>query len=178
MARRCRWSTPCACPPPHPPPTPPFLPQIKCYLRQLFSGLALLQTADVLHRDLKNANLLVNNQVCSGVGRRTFGCTCTADSTGQGTDALSKQGSGTKGAEGGAGRAAAASVAQALGSHRPGTPASAFVRAGRAQNCRLWAGPLLQRPGGRRGWRQRRRPAHDQPRDHAVVQVRSRCGTV
>ncbi|KAL4442464.1 hypothetical protein ABPG77_005048 [Micractinium sp. CCAP 211/92] len=36
--------------------------QIKCYLRQLFSGLALLQTADVLHRDLKNANLLVNNK--------------------------------------------------------------------------------------------------------------------
>jgi serine/threonine protein kinase len=46
---------------------PPFLPspgaslQIKCYLKQLFCGLALLANYEVLHRDLKNANLLVNN---------------------------------------------------------------------------------------------------------------------
>lgn len=36
--------------------------QVKCYLRQLFSGLALLEINEVLHRDLKNANLLVNNK--------------------------------------------------------------------------------------------------------------------
>ncbi|KAI7837692.1 hypothetical protein COHA_008485 [Chlorella ohadii] len=35
---------------------------VKCYLRQLFSGLALLEINEVLHRDLKNANLLVNNK--------------------------------------------------------------------------------------------------------------------
>ena len=33
-------------------------PQVKCYLRQLFSGLALLEINEVLHRDLKNANLV------------------------------------------------------------------------------------------------------------------------
>ncbi|PSC69315.1 cyclin-dependent kinase C-2-like isoform A [Micractinium conductrix] len=37
------------------------VPQVKCYLRQLFCGLALLSNHEVLHRDLKNANLLVNN---------------------------------------------------------------------------------------------------------------------
>jgi serine/threonine protein kinase len=36
--------------------------QIKCYLKQLFSGLWLLDKRDILHRDLKNANLLVNNK--------------------------------------------------------------------------------------------------------------------
>ena len=41
------------------PPCPPL--QIKCYLKQLFCGLALLANYEVLHRDLKNANLLVNN---------------------------------------------------------------------------------------------------------------------
>lgn len=35
--------------------------QAKCYLRQLFCGLLLLHNKKVLHRDLKNANLLVNN---------------------------------------------------------------------------------------------------------------------
>ncbi len=41
----------------------PFLapPQVKCYLRQLFSGLALLEINEVLHRDLKNANLVGGN---------------------------------------------------------------------------------------------------------------------
>lgn len=33
--------------------------QIKCYLKQLFCGLWLLDQRSVLHRDLKNANLLV-----------------------------------------------------------------------------------------------------------------------
>ncbi|EFN54523.1 hypothetical protein CHLNCDRAFT_9747, partial [Chlorella variabilis] len=37
-------------------------PQIKCYLKQLFCGLWLLDQRSVLHRDLKNANLLVNNK--------------------------------------------------------------------------------------------------------------------
>ena len=38
-----------------------IMPQTKCYVRQLLFGLALLQHKKVLHRDLKNANLLVNN---------------------------------------------------------------------------------------------------------------------
>jgi cyclin-dependent kinase 12/13 len=36
--------------------------QCKTYLKQLFCGLALLQAKEVLHRDLKNANLLVSNK--------------------------------------------------------------------------------------------------------------------
>eukprot|EP00887_Chlorella_sp_A99_P000009 scaffold16.g9.t1 len=36
--------------------------QAKTYVRQLLFGLALLQHKKVLHRDLKNANLLVNNR--------------------------------------------------------------------------------------------------------------------
>lgn len=36
--------------------------QLKCILKQLFCGLALLQNKKVLHRDLKNANLLLNNK--------------------------------------------------------------------------------------------------------------------
>jgi serine/threonine protein kinase len=41
----------------------PFTPaQVKCYLKQLFCGLWLLDLRNVLHRDLKNANLLVNNK--------------------------------------------------------------------------------------------------------------------
>ncbi|KDD74762.1 protein kinase, partial [Helicosporidium sp. ATCC 50920] len=35
--------------------------QIKCYAQQLFRGLALLAQNDVLHRDLKNSNLLIDN---------------------------------------------------------------------------------------------------------------------
>lgn len=38
--------------------SPKPCPQVKCYLRQLFSGLALLEINEVLHRDLKNANLV------------------------------------------------------------------------------------------------------------------------
>ena len=41
---------------------PPFLPgQVKRYMKQLLSGLALLKIHRILHRDLKNANLLVSN---------------------------------------------------------------------------------------------------------------------
>jgi serine/threonine protein kinase len=41
----------------------PFCPQLKCILKQLFCGLALLQNKKILHRDLKNSNLLLNNKV-------------------------------------------------------------------------------------------------------------------
>lgn len=42
---------------------PPFLiGQVKRYMRQLLLGLQLLQRHNILHRDLKNANLLVNNK--------------------------------------------------------------------------------------------------------------------
>ena len=43
-------------------PEPPFaIGQVKRYMKQLFQGLALLQAKNILHRDLKNANLLVCN---------------------------------------------------------------------------------------------------------------------
>lgn len=41
--------------------------QVKCYLKQLLCGLALLAAHDVLHRDLKNANLVRCVQ-CGAVG--------------------------------------------------------------------------------------------------------------
>lgn len=48
------------------PPTkaaPPFqMGQVKRYMKQLLLGLALLQANRILHRDLKNANLLVSNK--------------------------------------------------------------------------------------------------------------------
>ena len=46
-------------------PEPPFeIGQVKRYMKQLFLGLALLQKPknNILHRDLKNANLLVSNK--------------------------------------------------------------------------------------------------------------------
>jgi hypothetical protein len=43
--------------------------QAKCFMRQLFGGLFLLQIKNILHRDLKNANLLVNNEVRAHRGR-------------------------------------------------------------------------------------------------------------
>ena len=36
--------------------------QIKCYMKQLLKGLAFCHHQGVLHRDLKAANLLINNQ--------------------------------------------------------------------------------------------------------------------
>lgn len=46
-----------------PPQEGPFLPgQAKRYMKQLFLGLALLQSKKILHRDLKNANLLISNK--------------------------------------------------------------------------------------------------------------------
>ena len=37
-------------------------PQIKCYMIQLLEGVAYLHASKILHRDLKAANLLINNQ--------------------------------------------------------------------------------------------------------------------
>lgn len=37
-------------------------PQIKCYMLQLFKGLAYLHDNHILHRDMKAANLLINNR--------------------------------------------------------------------------------------------------------------------
>jgi cyclin-dependent kinase 12/13 len=36
--------------------------QIKCYMRQLLNGLMYLHKANILHRDIKTANLLINNK--------------------------------------------------------------------------------------------------------------------
>lgn len=36
--------------------------QIKCYMKQLLKGLAHCHHQGVLHRDLKAANLLINNE--------------------------------------------------------------------------------------------------------------------
>ncbi|KAL9132400.1 MAG: hypothetical protein Q9175_006425 [Cornicularia normoerica] len=36
-------------------------PQIKCYMTQLLEGVAYLHTSKILHRDMKAANLLINN---------------------------------------------------------------------------------------------------------------------
>ena len=37
-------------------------PQIKCYMLQLLEGVAYLHASKILHRDMKAANLLINNQ--------------------------------------------------------------------------------------------------------------------
>lgn len=37
-------------------------PQIKCYLFQLLEGLRYLHASHILHRDMKAANLLINNK--------------------------------------------------------------------------------------------------------------------
>lgn len=42
--------------------SPPPSPQIKCYLSQLLEGLAFCHANRVLHRDIKGANLLINNK--------------------------------------------------------------------------------------------------------------------
>jgi len=51
-----------------PAPTPAATPapsararQVKCYMRQLLAGLAYCHRSNVLHRDLKASNLLINN---------------------------------------------------------------------------------------------------------------------
>lgn len=37
-------------------------PQIKCYMQQLLNGLCYLHDNHILHRDMKAANLLINNR--------------------------------------------------------------------------------------------------------------------
>lgn len=54
-------------------------PQVKCYLRQLFSGLALLEINEVLHRDLKNANLVsLSLPPRLAIGHHLCDCCCAA----------------------------------------------------------------------------------------------------
>ena len=36
--------------------------QIKCYMKQLFQGLHYCHTNNILHRDIKGSNLLINNR--------------------------------------------------------------------------------------------------------------------
>lgn len=38
------------------------VPQIKCYMKQLLQGLQYLHESHILHRDMKAANLLINNK--------------------------------------------------------------------------------------------------------------------
>jgi serine/threonine-protein kinase BUR1 len=38
------------------------IPQIKCYMLQLLEGLRYLHANHILHRDMKAANLLINNR--------------------------------------------------------------------------------------------------------------------
>jgi serine/threonine-protein kinase BUR1 len=38
------------------------VPQIKCYLKQLLQGLQYLHESKILHRDMKAANLLIDNK--------------------------------------------------------------------------------------------------------------------
>ncbi|XP_024976737.1 protein IMPAIRED IN BABA-INDUCED STERILITY 1-like [Cynara cardunculus var. scolymus] len=42
--------------------------QIKCYMKQLLSGLAHCHSRGVMHRDIKGANLLVNNEGVMKIG--------------------------------------------------------------------------------------------------------------
>jgi len=37
-------------------------PQIKCYMKQLFEGILYLHSNNIMHRDIKCANILINNQ--------------------------------------------------------------------------------------------------------------------
>ena len=37
------------------------LPEIKCFLKQLIEGVAYLHRNKILHRDIKSANILLND---------------------------------------------------------------------------------------------------------------------
>ena len=55
------------------------IPQIKCYFRQVLLGVAYLHSKGILHRDMKAANLLVNNRGCLQLA--DFGLARTFDSS-------------------------------------------------------------------------------------------------
>ena len=85
---------------PHHKARPPFLPgQVKRYMKQLLSGLALLKQHRILHRDLKNANLLVSNEgelkiADFGLARSFYQSKIRDDQDGIKPDAPNKQGVG------------------------------------------------------------------------------------